>query len=202
MAGILIFWAQKKPRTQFAYVAIDKSTISQQNNGCQQLYNYGMDASQVGLSLASGFVGSVIGALATVWATNATINATARQTREADEKRMQDEKKDREEVMCNWIKAEIIQISQIIKNTPPGFQRLPTSGWETNKKYLFLWTVKEQAALINFYNEVGLFNTYADQYVHIGNHPMMNMPWQLTAARQRVMPVLTIVLAELKISVS
>lgn len=157
---------------------------------------------QILLTLTSGIIGSAIGALATVWATKKSIQATAEQASRLEEIREKRDEHQKIEQAKNWVHAEILQISEIVKEMPRK-RKLPTNAWESTKMYFYWWKPEEQKALVNFYNEVEMFNTQVDFWVHgQGEKINANHPGQLMVSMQRVKPALKIVIEKLHVILS
>lgn len=141
-------------------------------------------------ALISGVIGSAIGALATIWATRKSIEATAKQAREIEKAKNDREERQRVDDTKNWIHAEILQINEIVKEMPRK-RKLPMSAWESTKMYFYWWKPEEQKALIELYNEVEMFNTQVDFWMYGQDENIRaNHPGQLTASMQRVKPAL------------
>lgn len=158
---------------------------------------------QIILSLGSGIIGSIIGATATVWATKKSIESTARQTNLVEKARVDREEKQRVEQAKSWIRAEIVQMNEILKEMPRK-RKLPTGAWESTKMFLYWWKLEEQKSLIKLYNEVDLFNTQVDFWMFGQDEKNIhaNHPGQLTAGIQRVKPALREAIETLKMVVS
>jgi len=142
------------------------------------------------LSLLSGLLGSVIGAGATIWTTQKTIKETAGHANELENKRIQRAENERVEQAKNWIHAEIIQMNVMLKEMPRK-RKFPIDAWESNKMYLYWWKEEEQKALINLYNEITLFNSAIDFWVHGQSRDIIaNHSGELISIMARVRPAL------------
>ena len=163
-----------------------------------------IDWFQVFLSLGSGVIGSAAGALATIWATRKSIDATVEQSQKtelerAKKERAKDEreKMERVEQAKNWIHAEIMQMSDMVKDLPRN-RRFPDSAWESTKMYLYWWKPEEQKSLISLYNEVALYNKEINLYTH-NQEIQRNHGGQLTSISHRLKPALSKAIKELKV---